>query len=67
MKTDEIICRCKEADNFRKLQRILARQIRWYKKNETNEGLLYDESWQQFRELVRGECQDILAILANDQ
>jgi len=59
-----MICPCREADALRRLQAILAGEIRWYKENASNEDLLYDESVFQLTALSRGECQEILKILS---
>lgn len=50
--------------DFRRLQEILSKAIKWYKENEADEDFVYDEAWREFSQLDRGDCLDILKILA---
>ena len=54
------------------LKKILSKQIAWYKENtekektgEVDSSYIYDMAYEQFNDLSRGECAEILAILSN--
>ena len=50
-----------------RLRRILRKQIDWYKKNQTNEGLIYDELWSEFAGLAKGAYVEIIeTVLESD-
>lgn len=58
------MCPCKDSHAFHVLKLMLSRQIRWYKDNRHDEGLVYDESWGQFMDLPRGAFVEILELLS---
>lgn len=49
-----------------KLREILEPQIKWYEENKKDEGLVYDEMFNQFNDLSRGEYLEIIQILVGD-
>jgi hypothetical protein len=57
-----------QLDQLDRIKDILAREIRWYKKSlsEFGEDFVYDESCFQITSLSRGECAEILKILAEE-
>lgn len=54
------------AIKFRKIKEIMIDGIDWYKKNKDDKDLLYDEAWEIFHALNRGEAQAILELLSED-
>lgn len=48
-----------------KLRRITKQQIIWYEKNKANEDLVYDEMWNEFSRLSRGDYVEIIKILVS--
>ena len=56
-----------------RIRQIFKDQIEWYKKmkvkengGEIDDSYIYDEAWNQFSDLKRGDLLDVLEILAND-
>lgn len=59
-------CWCRESHALRCLSRILYRQIIWFKENQYNEDLLYNESCIEITTLSKSQCFEILKILADN-
>ncbi len=60
------MCPCKDSDTLQRLKGILYRQIRWYKENQFDDGMTYDESWSKFLECDRGAFQEMLRLLSKE-
>jgi len=65
-------------ETLKKIKELLADPIAWYKEcfkkyeldpeNSTDpDGLTYDESWREIAEIPRGNHQEILRLLAEDE
>ena len=46
------------------LKMIFKDALKWYEQNKLDKDLIYDESYHQFNNLDRGDCEDILKILS---
>lgn len=45
------------------LQEILRKQIEWYKEHSDDESYVYDELYERFNDLSRGDFVDIIKVL----
>jgi hypothetical protein len=59
-------CPCEEADTLRSIKRILLKEIIWFKENQHDEDLIYDESFRQFTSLSRRQCAELLKFISKD-
>lgn len=56
-------------NDSKKLERIkvlLKDQLDWFMKNKSDDDLLYDESISEISNLDRGDCEELLRILAEE-
>lgn len=49
------------------LKSILSRQIEWYKENEDDMSRVYDELYERFDDLTRGQFVEIIEVLLGDK
>lgn len=49
------------------IKKILSKQISWYLSNKHDEGLVYDDLLNEFRNLSRGDYVNLIEILINDE
>lgn len=57
------------SDEVIRLRQIFDNQIKWYKEKMKTEGesYVYDECFEQFNDLRRADCMEILEILSDEK
>lgn len=50
-----------------RLKNLFSEQLEWYRKHKHDDSLIYDEAWEQFSNIYRGDWVTFLEILDEEE